>query len=204
MIRIKLVAIEEDLHNAWRKHCADLDCVEIVCGSILDVKCDAVVSPANSFGFMDGGIDLAYSNHFGWGVQSRLQEIIRARHHGQLLVGQAELVPTENEEVPFLIAAPTMRVPQSLHNSPNPYLAMRAVLILIKHGQHEMKAISEMINTIAVPGLGTGVGEINPIVCAKQIRHAVEEVLYEKHEFPESWFSAQELHYSLVVAPRNA
>lgn len=24
------------------------------------------VSPANSFGFMDGGIDLAYSLHFGW------------------------------------------------------------------------------------------------------------------------------------------
>lgn len=24
------------------------------------------VSPANSFGFMDGGIDMAYSLHFGW------------------------------------------------------------------------------------------------------------------------------------------
>ena len=24
------------------------------------------VSPANSFGFMDGGIDAAYSRHFGW------------------------------------------------------------------------------------------------------------------------------------------
>ncbi len=31
----------------------------------LDVKCDAVVSPANSFGFMDGGIDLIYSHRFG-------------------------------------------------------------------------------------------------------------------------------------------
>lgn len=27
--------------------------------------CDKV-SPANSFGFMDGGIDMAYSVHFGW------------------------------------------------------------------------------------------------------------------------------------------
>lgn len=24
------------------------------------------VSPANSFGFMDGGIDMVYSLHFGW------------------------------------------------------------------------------------------------------------------------------------------
>ena len=27
---------------------------------------DAIVSPANSFGFMDGGIDYCYSEHFGW------------------------------------------------------------------------------------------------------------------------------------------
>lgn len=29
-------------------------------GSILDVEGDALVSPVNSFGFMDGGIDRAY------------------------------------------------------------------------------------------------------------------------------------------------
>ena len=27
---------------------------------------DAIVSPANSFGFMDGGIDMVYSKRFGW------------------------------------------------------------------------------------------------------------------------------------------
>jgi len=27
---------------------------------------DFQVSPANSFGFMDGGIDMAYSSRFGW------------------------------------------------------------------------------------------------------------------------------------------
>ena len=29
-------------------------------------EADAIVSPANSFGFMDGGIDMVYSRHFGW------------------------------------------------------------------------------------------------------------------------------------------
>ena len=33
-------------------------------GSIFDVACDAVVSPANSFGFMDGGIDALYVDRF--------------------------------------------------------------------------------------------------------------------------------------------
>ena len=30
------------------------------------------VSPANSFGFMDGGIDMAYSVHFGWQMYVRI------------------------------------------------------------------------------------------------------------------------------------
>ena len=32
-------------------------------------------------------------------------------HHGELLVGAAEVVETDNPDLPFLIAAPTMRVP---------------------------------------------------------------------------------------------
>ncbi len=38
---------------------------------------------------MDGGIDLLYSRQFGWGVQKRLQQAIRERHAGELLVGAA-------------------------------------------------------------------------------------------------------------------
>jgi O-acetyl-ADP-ribose deacetylase (regulator of RNase III) len=42
-----------------------LDFVTVHQVSILDVACDAVVSPANSFGFMDGGIDAVYLSLFG-------------------------------------------------------------------------------------------------------------------------------------------
>jgi hypothetical protein len=38
---------------------------------ILTRTADAILSPANSFGFMDGGIDLLYSNFFGWELQDR-------------------------------------------------------------------------------------------------------------------------------------
>jgi hypothetical protein len=37
---------------------AGLNDVEVVCGSLFDVDADAVVSPGNSLGFMDGGVDL--------------------------------------------------------------------------------------------------------------------------------------------------
>jgi hypothetical protein len=108
-MKIFLAALDEPLASAWQRHCGSLPNVTVHCGSILDLSVDAVVSPANSFGFMDGGVDHLYSQHFGWGLQKQLQEQIRAHHHGELLVGAAEIVETQNLAIPFLIAAPTMR-----------------------------------------------------------------------------------------------
>jgi hypothetical protein len=53
------------LVNAWEKEFDGYHDVEISCGNIFDIKADAIISPANSFGFMDGGIDLVYSEHYG-------------------------------------------------------------------------------------------------------------------------------------------
>jgi O-acetyl-ADP-ribose deacetylase (regulator of RNase III) len=90
--------------------------------SSLSRRADAVVSPANSYGFMDGGIDAPYMNHFGHEIQSRVRRQIYD-HHGELLVGVADIVETSHETIPFVIAAPTMRVPLGLRDSPNAYLA---------------------------------------------------------------------------------
>ena len=113
-MKIVLSAVDEDLADAWERHCGDSPDVTIHRGSILDLSVDAVVSPANSFGFMDGGIDHLYSRHFGRKIEERLQEMIRNRHHGELLIGTAEIVETNNLRIPYIIAAPTMRVPMKL------------------------------------------------------------------------------------------
>src|SRR5215469_14257627 len=133
-MNIFLTAVEEPLAEAWAGFCGDLDFVTVYRGSIFDIECEAVVSPANSFGFMDGGIDMLYSQRFGWGVQARLQQAIQERHHGELLVGTAEIVETYDVDIPYLIAAPTMRVPMVLRESVSPYLAARAVFLLLRHG----------------------------------------------------------------------
>lgn len=100
-MEVILTARDEKLFEAWQSFCGDLDNVFIYKGSILDVSCDAVVSPANSFGFMDGGIDLIYSQFFGWQVQERLQEIIKTKYCGELLIGSAEIVETDNIKIPI-------------------------------------------------------------------------------------------------------
>jgi O-acetyl-ADP-ribose deacetylase (regulator of RNase III) len=201
-MKVILAAVEHDLADAWETHCGDLADVTVHGGSILDVSCDAVVSPANSFGFMDGGIDLLYADHFGWGVQDRLQDLIRSRHHGELLVGSAEIVETCNPRHPFLIAAPTMRVPMILRDTVNPYLAARAALLLIRHGTVLAGAfagqpVASVVSTVAFPGLGTGVGRVEPKTCARQMRAAIEEVVTGPAGFPRTWAEAQERHQRL-------
>lgn len=203
-MKIILTAVDTPLADAWQEACDDLDFVSVHRGSIFEVACDAVVSPANSFGFMDGGIDALYTQQFGWGVQTRLQQQIRALHHGELLVGNAAIVDTENPRIPFLIAAPTMRVPMILADTANPYLAARAALLLVREGIFvtgplEGERISDAVQRIAFPGLGTGVGHIAPEVCARQMRAAIDSVLLGPAEFPRTWAEAQRQHQRLYT-----
>lgn len=204
-MHIILTAIDEPLARAWEAFCGDLDAelVSIHRGSILDVECDAVVSPANSFGFMDGGIDAVYTKHFGKQLQERVQRHIQDAHHGELLVGQADVLSTRGDP-PFCIIAPTMRVPMILDDSVNPYLAARAVLLLIEHGvfthgEHEGRAIKDVIERVALPGLGTGVGQIGSATCAHQVRAAIGQVLLGEDTFPKTWADAQARHQLLYT-----
>jgi O-acetyl-ADP-ribose deacetylase (regulator of RNase III) len=203
-VKIILAAVEDDLADAWERHCGDLPNVTIHRGSILELSVDAVISPANSFGFMDGGIDHLYSDHFGWEVQERLQEMIRTRHHGELLVGTAEIVDTGHLRIPYVIVAPTMRVPMVLTETINPYLAARAALLLIRNGVIPSgalmgEAVATAVQSVAFPGLGTGIGRVGPNTCAHQVRAAIEEVLLGLGQYPKTWAEAQRRHQLLYT-----
>lgn len=123
-------------------------------GDILKHQADALVSPANSFGYMDGGLDLVLSQHFGWDLEKRVRTEILTHHHGELPVGNALTVPTENSVLPWLVCAPTMRVPMRVEGTFNAYLAFRAILIEVRR----FNRIEPRIRTLLVPGLGTGEG----------------------------------------------
>lgn len=103
-----------DMVNAWKEFFGDQSHVEIILGDFNSIKCDTIVSPANSFGFMDGGIDYAISDRLGWNLQIKLQQIIKDLPEGELLVGQALVLDTEDKDIPYLISAPTMRIPTTL------------------------------------------------------------------------------------------
>lgn len=173
-LRLVLVAFDEALARAWRPLTARTG-VELHEGSITEVDADAVVSPANSAGIMVGGIDAVYARWFP-GISDR----VRAATGGHLPVGEAAIVGTGVERPVWLVSAPTMHSPGELLDpgGANAGAAARAVLRLWRDGTlPDGTAVRERVGSIALPGLGTGVGGLSPEVCARQVRAALEDVL---------------------------
>jgi O-acetyl-ADP-ribose deacetylase (regulator of RNase III) len=191
MTKIQLIDRNKPMCNIWKYFFKDIPDVIVHHGDFFDLPTDCVVSPANSFGYMDGGLDLAISMVIGWQVQEKLQKQIKEKYNGELLVGQAELVETDNRDIPFCISAPTMRVPMILEKTPNVYLAARAVFLLLKQEE-------ERIKTVTMSGFGTGVGKVPYDLCAKQMRMAYDDIMLGLYEFPKSWEESSEKHYNTI------
>lgn len=130
-MKIYLRDVNAALVDAWREEFSSDSDVEVSCGEIFRVAADAIVRPANSFGFMDGGIDHVYSEHFGWQLEERLQQLLRRDHFGELPVGQAVVIPTGTNSIRWLVSAPTMRVPMDVSRTVNAFLAFRGALIAV-------------------------------------------------------------------------
>lgn len=176
-LKLHLRDLNKGVVTAWAKYFDGCSDVTISQGDIFDgTQADAIISPSQSFGFMDGGIDLAYSYEFGWKLSEALRDKIAWEHDGELLVGQAatlEIAPTMAPNLrpglkfKYLISAPTMRVPMDVSQTLNAYLAFRAALReAYKHPE---------ITTVLCPGLGTAIGLMDYEVCAKQMRTAWDE-----------------------------
>lgn len=147
-------------------------------GSVLDVGAHAVVSPANSYGWMRGGIDALYARAFP-GIEQRVRNAVLNYHGGELPVGQALAVQTGESVPAWLISAPTMRAPGERlpDDTVHPYLAARAVFECWAHGAADNGLpVRDLVKVIAMPGLGTGVGAVAPETCARQVAAAWDEV----------------------------
>ncbi|RJQ84911.1 macro domain-containing protein [Amycolatopsis panacis] len=173
-----LCAVDEPLATAWSAVVSGLDGpVRVHRGSVLDVVAQAVVSPANSYGWMRGGIDAVYARAFP-GIEQSVRSAVLASYGGELPVGEAVVAPTGEPEPAWLISAPTMREPAERlpADTVHPYLAARAVFLQWCQGKLEEGPVRDAVRTIAMPGLGTGVGGVEPATCARQVAAAWREV----------------------------
>src|SRR5438445_9354326 len=117
MADFQLILVDPNvaLCACWREHFQGLPDVEIVQGYFQDLPVyDCMVSAANSFGLMDGGVDLAIVNYFGHELMDRVQERILNDYRGEQPVGTSFIIETGHPEHPFLAHTPTMRVPMAI------------------------------------------------------------------------------------------
>lgn len=184
-MKITFCDINSNVVEAWKQQETSGIVQEIVCGDILSLKADAIVSPANSFGFMDGGIDYHYMMRFGSEIEKRLRNLIYNTE--ELLVGQAVWFPTQDHSIPILISAPTMRVPSKIHDPIDVFLAVRAAI---------RKAIYIGATSILFPGMGTGCGEVDPKTAAKAMINGVKAGLKQTPRY-NSWKEVLNKHINL-------
>jgi O-acetyl-ADP-ribose deacetylase (regulator of RNase III) len=173
-LRVSLCDLNARMVDIWLEVFRDVDAVEVLQGDLLDLEADAVVSPANSFGDMSGGIDKHIDGFYKGAAQNAITGAIREHFLGELPVGAALILEMSSERFPFLIVAPTMRIPGSVADSTNAYLGFRGVLVAIHRHNRSGK---RPVRSVAVPGLCTGVGGMTYGVSALQMRAAYENVI---------------------------
>ena len=127
--------------------------IEIQQGDITKVQADAIVNPANSFGWMGGGSAGAIKKKGGKQIEDEIVD------KAPLEIGKA--VATSAGKLPYkaVIHAPTMTSPAENAEIYNVAMSVRGAL----HLADDLK-----IKVLAMPGMGTGVGNF-PIAEAAKV-----------------------------------
>ncbi|GBC10437.1 hypothetical protein RclHR1_09630001 [Rhizophagus clarus] len=233
-----LVDTSTSLIGAWKKELQKLSekisptnltkCLKVqihneLFQSLLKTKeIDCIVSPANSFGLMDGGLDYDLSEYYG-GVEKLIpvvQKEIEKEWGGEQNVGTCILVdlrnlikqlPTKENYPVYLAHCPTMRTPKAL--DPGDDIVYRCTWALLTRIRNHNARILEnnsvfgkhqRINSVVCAGFGTGVGGYPEITCAKQMMLAIKNFIEapannetkEQNDKSEGWGSNWLLQWS--------
>ena len=144
-----IVFVEEDFFSFMQK---------------TNVEC--IVSPANSFGLMDGGYDLALSEWFGPQLQKNVQQYIIDNFWGEQPVGTSFIIDA-NEKGQKLIHTPSMQTPREIVDPFVVYQCMRTTL---------MCAYQNNVKSILIPLFGGGCGGVHPQTIAKMMKLAYDQI----------------------------
>lgn len=132
------------------------------------------VSPANSLGFMDGGIDYALSRNVFPGIElqvkRRIREINISNKLGRyyLPIGSSTIIDT-GEPKRSLIVAPTMLLPQDVSTTKNAYYSTMSILYnILCNGSQQLKNVDIILTSMCC-----GYGKMTPKESMEQIHQAI-------------------------------
>jgi len=174
-----LVDINPRIIKAWRATFEENPEVDIVSGSMLEQQVSAWVSPTNSKGSMDGGLDAVIKKHFGGKIEKSVQKEIARLYGGTMPVGHGVCVETGSPAPRFLISTPTMAgSSEDISDTLNVALACAAAFQIV-HMQNARTPGG--IRSVALPGLGANTGKVPAEICADLMWTAYN--LFREKEF---------------------
>ena len=163
-VKVVLCDINEKMVKAWRDTFEENPEVEILQGSMVEMQTSAWVSPTNSAGRMDGGLDLVIKRFLSEKVEALVQQQIKQEFGGKLPLGRSTCVPTGKTIPGYLISTPTMvGSNEDISDTLNVALACAAAFQAV-HTQNEKQPGS--IRSVALPGLGANTGKVPVEICA--------------------------------------
>lgn len=182
--KLILVDPKEHLVEEWKKLFSIYPNVSFHHGKFEEVgKFDCIINAGNSFGLMDGGVDEAISDHYGPGLQYRVQTYIKLNYHGEQPVGTSFLMPVDfhhstssKKPFPYLAHTPTMRAPTIIRDTDNVYNAFRAALLVITQ-HNDLFLNTTKLNTVVCMGLGTRTGGMSVEEAARQMHLAYKHMM---------------------------
>jgi O-acetyl-ADP-ribose deacetylase (regulator of RNase III) len=188
---IVLIALDHELAQEFKIHKLkfSIEKCSIIQGDFREYKLGCLATPGNSFGMMDGGIDMTIEK-FIPKIETKVQDIIKHEYSGQLPVGNCVLVETKHSQIPWIAYAPTMRVPLDVTDLDHVYNATWAVLNCVY--RYNMTHLKTPIPNVVFPGFGAGVGKLTNQECARQMLLAIShfqqfqqssEITWEKAYF---------------------
>jgi len=168
-MKIYLLDYNENMVSCWKKYFNNCNDVEVVCDDFVNFmqknNIECVVSPANSYGLMDGGYDLAITSYFGEELSHKVQDYLLKNLCGEQPVGTSIILKiNENQK---LIHTPTMRIPSHIKDHMVIYNCMRTCLML---------AIKNNIQSIVIPAFGGACGNVQYSIIAEMMYNAYLQV----------------------------
>lgn len=131
-------------------------------GDLTKTMAGAIVNPANSSGQMGGGVAAAIRELGGERIERDAMAV------APIKVGSAAITSAGALPSRFVIHAPTMTRPAEQTNSKAVFLAALAALT---------KANEVGVESVAFPGMGTGVGRVKPIEAANAMLMAIKQFI---------------------------
>jgi len=179
MLNIIFFDMSEDIVNEYQKKLSYLTNKNIKLqfinssfqNLINDYHIDITVSPANSWGSFNGGIDREFKKLYH-NLEIKTRDIIDNKKYAlcergyYLPVGKAIFVEINHKKLKYLLVAPTMFLPKDIRGTMNVYLAFTAIL-------EKIYKLNDV--TVACSGLGTGIGAISAKESAEQIHQAFND-----------------------------